>query len=299
MEKKNWIVHVLAVIMIIPCLIFGLAAVVIPAIHIEHYRRVYQNPLTVTATVTRHASYDDDGDTDYRSYISYTANGVDYTNISFEDEDTKAELTAVGEQVIVEVSPEDPTALISELKSRGSMLIFTLPICLILLTLLWGAGIKSRRSKTLRGTPDRETIQKDALLTIYGRFSLPGWLLFCVGYLFLYWRYPTAVQTWVAFVAVASGVIWLWCVYAAIRDVKYVKNDAYKLHHDVLIRKEMKSGSDENIYKLYYKSAEKTWSRVTSEKYYYAAKEGAAVLAVYLPGKKEPILHYDTDGNAC
>lgn len=32
---------------------------------------------------------------------------------------------------------------------------------------------------------------------------------------------------------------------------------------------------------------------------YDKAREGSAVLAVYLPGEKKPVFHYDLDGDAC
>lgn len=51
----------------------------------EHYLQVWKNPVTVTATVTDYDSYDDDGDTDYQSFISYDYNGVHYENIQYEN----------------------------------------------------------------------------------------------------------------------------------------------------------------------------------------------------------------------
>jgi hypothetical protein len=33
--------------------------------------------------------------------------------------------------------------------------------------------------------------------------------------------------------------------------------------------------------------------------YYHKAREGSSVLAVYLPGEKKPVFHYDLDGDAC
>lgn len=272
--------------------------VAVPVISLEHYNRVYQNPLTVTATVTVHDDYDDEGDTDYRSYISYQAGGRSYSDIQFEDKDTASELTPIGTQLQVQVSPEDPGRLISELEGEGRMLIFSAPMLMYILSGLAGMLIRNRRSRGICGTPDRETIARDLKLTILGRMSHFFWFLIGAGYLTMWWRYPAVYQKKTLIAAAVCGVTWLWCVFRDIRDDAKVRHQEFEVRRDELVQKEYIPDSEGDTYRLHYRSGERTWSRDVSERYYNSVSEGAKILAVYLPGEKKPSLHYDLDGNA-
>lgn len=59
-------------IMFLGILFFAFITMFFPLRDLEHYIRVYQNPMTVTATVIQHETHRDDGDTKYKSIISYT-----------------------------------------------------------------------------------------------------------------------------------------------------------------------------------------------------------------------------------
>ena len=145
----------------------------------EHYLQVYQNTVTVTATVTEHESYDDDGDRDYRSYISYDYNGVHYDNIRYENCGDREDLTAVGTVVNVQVSPKDPSQRIDHLKNNSKMLSFGLFMPALVLAFAYHSLLKSRLSKALCGTPDAHTVQRDLKIMILGRF-LGALLFLCV-----------------------------------------------------------------------------------------------------------------------
>ena len=41
------------------------------------------------------------------------------------------------------------------------------------------------------------------------------------------------------------------------------------------------------------------WKTNVTERYCHRAAIGETVLSVFRPGKKRPLLHYDTEGDAC
>ena len=89
----------------------------------SHYLRNKDNAIVVTAIVTYHGTVtDSDGDDSYISCISYNVDGIEYKNIRFEESRRYSKLTELGEQVTVEVSPENPALLMSHLKSSGGMI---------------------------------------------------------------------------------------------------------------------------------------------------------------------------------
>lgn len=298
--KKNSKVLAIILCSILP--VFMLVVALSPTIRIltdmEHYQRVYQNPITVTATVTNHDTKESDEDTDYLSYISYVVNGVQYKNVTYENKNKEAELTPVNTQIEVQVSPEDPSRLISDLKSEALELFLWAIILSSIITIAYSFLIKSRRSKEMQNTSDREVIERDMKLTVQSRFFRPLSLLLLVFFVFLLLRYPVILKK-EAFIAVAiCAVFWLWSMYTTIRDYRYIKNENYEIRRDVLIEKKYIPDSDGDVYKLKYSSDEKTWTTNTDKKTYEKIKEGDIISAVYLPKKKKPLLHYDINGTA-
>ena len=270
-----------------------------PIADMEHYRQVYQTPVTVTATVTKHDSYDNDGDTDYRSYVTYIVDNTRYKDYPYENRDRKVELTPVDTEVVLQVSPKDPSRQISNLKNNGS--IFGLTAVYLFLGLAGLCKLLQKRSltKSNRSQPDRETIQQDIKTMVRGRFMRP-FLLFCwLGYAFLHWQYSMLFGQLSLIVAAVCFVLWLFCMYTAIRDYRHADSDDFTVHRDVLVEKKELSDSDGTTYVLYYNNSEKTWKTTTKESTFHRTKEGDMVLAVYLPGKSKPILHYNLDGDAC
>lgn len=265
---------------------------------LEHFNRVHENPLVVTATVVTHESYDNDGDTDYCSYVRYKVQDVLYENRPYEDVDTITELTPLGQTVQLEVSPEDPAEQISELKREGQLLFVFLPIFLALVSLGWKSVLRKQRSKENFSTPEPETIRKDALLTITSRFSLPFFLLMALGYGLCVWRYPAAAYDAMEYFAAGCAAIWLFCLFVAVRDCNIIRRDEYKLRRDILLRKDSRADDETASYYLIYRSEAQTWkTRVTKEEF-DQAREGSSILSVYLPGKQKPVVHYTPLGNA-
>lgn len=300
-ERPSIIAIILTAIAVIACIgaffvLVGFAATCVE--NLEHYNRVYQNPMTVTATVIRHDKYEDEDGTDYRSYIFYTANGTSYSNIRFENKNHASDLTPIGTQLPVQVSPENPACLISELKSEGNMLIFWVPFLTFLCACLPGFLINRMRSRGVRGTPEMETLMHDLYLTIWGRISGFFWILLCVIFFGMCWRYPAVYQNKTLGVGTVCGVIWLLCMLRNIRDTVRVRNQHFQLCWDQLVKKEYIPDSDGDVYRLYYQSGEKTWDQNVSKKHYESVCEGSRIPAVYFIGKKKPVLHYDYEGNA-
>lgn len=275
------------------------AVVVQPFADLEHCRQVWQQPVTVLAIVSDHKSYDDEGDTDYRSYISYTYNNVHYENIRFEDKDDKEDLTSQGTLVTIQVSPKDPKKLIQQLKRNSAVVPVSIAILLAGLTAIYTLIQHNRLSRICLGTPDRETVKKDIKIKIRSRFLRPYLLLCGIGYSFLYWRYCVVLNQTPLILAIICGAGWLCCIYATIRDYRHAENDDFELRRDLLVDKQESTDSDgDTTYSLYYKSGEQTWHTNVNATIYSHAKIGQTIVAAYLPSKKKPIIHYDSLGNA-
>lgn len=265
----------------------------------EHYLQVWKNPVTVTATVTEHDSYDDEGDTDYRSYISYEYNGVHYDNIQYEDCSDREDLTAVGTAVNVQVSPKDPSKQIDQLKGAGKLLHIGWFMPAFALAFVYHFLVNSRMSKDCLGTPDMDTVQRDLKIHILGRFWGAFSFLCMLGYGLMYWRYSPLLGKIPLIIAGVCCPLWLWNLLIGIRDYRYVKLGEFQLHRDVLVNKEIKTDSEgSDSYHLYYQSADRKWDTTTNAENYQKAQIGSSVLAVYLKGKNKPTLHYDHRGNA-
>lgn len=265
----------------------------------EHYLQIYQNPVTVTATVTEHESYDDDGDWDYRSYISYDYDGVHYDNIQYEDCGEQEDLTAVGTVVNVQVSPKDPSKQIDQLKGTGRLLYIGWIMPAFLLGFVYHVLVNFRMSKDCLGTPDMDTVQRDLKIHILSRFWGAFSFLCMLGYGLMYWRYSPLLGKIPLIIAGVCCPLWLWNLLIGIRDYRYVKLGEFQLHRDVLVNKEIKTDSEgSDSYHLYYQSADRKWDTTTNEENYQKAQIGSSVLAVYLKGKNKPTLHYDHRGNA-
>ena len=269
-------------------------------IDLEHYTRVYQNPLRATATVIRHEVDENDDDTDYLSYISYTVNGVRYADIRYENKNKNAELTPIGQKVTVEVSPEDPSVLIADLlKTRFSTEFSTIMVAFVAAA-GWRGWTHRKRSKNLVGAPDQEQLERDLRLTVYGRMSLSSWLILAILTGALWWRYPLFIEGWVKYVAVGSIVIWLISLVVAIGCLRVIKNQEYRVTRDILVEKSTSYDSEDGFtYTLTYQTDCGTrWDKNTTERIYTILNEGSGVIAVYMPGKQKPVLHYDGWGNA-
>lgn len=295
-------VSLIALLVLVMLAVFGAMIwfmLIRPIRFAEHYLQVYQNPVTVTATVTEHESYDDDGDRDYRSYISYDYNGVHYDDIQYEDCGDREDLTAVGTVVNVQVSPKDPSQRIDRLKGTGKYLYIGFFLTACALAFLYHFLVNSRMSEDCLGTPDMDTVQRDLKLHILGRLWGAFSFLCMVGYGLMYWRYSPLLGKIPLIIAGVCCPLWLWNLLIGIRDYRYVKLGEFQLHRDVLVNKEIKTDSEgSDSYHLYYQSADRKWDTITNEENYQKAQIGSSVLAVYLKGKNKPTLHYDHRGNA-
>ena len=278
---------------------FAYMMVISPFISAEHYISAASDPLTVTATVTKHDSYDDDGDTDYRSYVSYTVNGTQYINLKYEDKDNKSDLTALDKEVQLQVSRKDPSKQISRLKNTGSGVAIFSPALALVLAMGWKAVLRGRRSKDVFCTPDNEQIKKDAKLSVIGRCGPAFWLLCGLLYGFISWRYISVTGEWVIAAMIVCSVCFLWRLIVMLRDFGVVDREEFELRQDVLMGKEIRSGEDSDSYVLIYRSNGGTWEKYTNKKYYEQAKKGDAVQSVFLPNKRKPLLHYDSWGKTC
>ena len=252
----------------------------ISVVRAEEYRRVYDNVLSLTAIVTKHDSYWESGDehqsgeTRYRSYVSYVANGVRYTE-EYENESKEKYLTPVGEQVTIQVSPENPQRRVSELWG------FSIAMPLILIPMsafiapVWRYMLRRRRNSC--GTPDQETVERDLRLTVWGRYSLCFWLLLAAGWGIIYWRYQAVLGIWVLILAVIASAMWIWCLARVIRDLHNVTNQAYTQ------KRKTKQVTEQ--------SAKDSNAATTLQK-------TQSTLEIYLPKRESPVLCYDINGKA-
>ena len=271
--------------------------VISPFLSLEHYLRVYQNPTTVLAIVDSHEEYDDDGDTDYRSYIKYTVGNNSY-RVQFEDKDKKSQLSSIGRLVNIPVSPEDPSKPLYDLEDNGSFALLGAPLLAILLACIWSVVMQKQRSSYL-SAQDPAILSRDILLTIFGRIRMFFFLCWPLLYGALLWRYPMIFGEGTRNTAIVVSAIWVILLALALRDCYYVHRQEFGVHTDTLIDKEIISGDENDSYCLTYRSADgTTWNVNTSRSAYESAHIGDRVQAVYLRSHKKPIFHYNTNGEA-
>ena len=100
--------------------------------------------------------------------------------------------------------------------------------------------------------------------------------------------------------AVGSIVIWLISLVVAIGCLRVIKNQEYRVPRDILVEKSTSYDSEDGFtYTLTYQTDCGTrWDKNTTERIYTILNEGSGVIAVYMPGKQKPLLHYDLWGNA-
>ena len=264
----------------------------------EQYKRVYRTPLLVQATVSYYEEYDDGDDENACSYVTYTVNGMTYTDVLYEEKDTVAALTPIGRTVTVSISPEDPSRTMADLAESGELALVFGAILLLGAAGLWSRLLRSRRSKNVVGVPEPSALQRDVQLTVYGRFWLAFWLLFsglCVTFLL---RYPMLFGHGTRITLGIGVAFFLMCAYRAWRDLSCLTIEDYEVRRDVLERKEKDCDSDGTTYTLHYRSGDGLWTTTVSKRRFDDAHEGDLVLSVYLRGKRRPILHYDCRGVA-
>ena len=284
------------ILLILAVILMG--AVVRDFLTAEHYRRVYRDPITVTATVTKHDMESDSEDTSYYSYISYTVDGNTYHNVQYERVNNQDARTPLGQEVTVQVSPEAPGTLLQSLKQP-----FSLYAEFFFLSLMASWAITSFRKRRLStgvySMPGSDTVTSDLMVTVRARTCRVLWLLMLVVTGVLYWRYPMMYKGGYLVAGAVYGLFWLLCMFSAIQDAKRVQNGDYTVQRDILVRKEKYEDDDCNThYRLHYAAGGRTWSRDVTWQEYQRASEGSSVRSVYLAGGRRPVLHYTPDGSA-
>ena len=280
----------------------SLVFLIIPGVKImEHYNRVYENPLCVEATVTNNKAVDDgEGHTEYESYITYVVNGVTYQGVHYKTVNRQEQLTDIGQIVSVEVSPEDPGVLVSKMLGRaGGYLMMGLILFTMLFSAECTAVLRSRCTRGLVGAPDDDIIERDAKWIIWSNpWNYIFFYIFSLA-LFCWLRYGAWVHVCVGIVAIVAGVLLAVCLFVALHRSNRVRNREWELRADKLVRKDKVSGGDEgDTYYLYFQSDDKDWKTATTEADYNATQVGACRWVVHLKGRKKPIVYYDVYGDA-
>ncbi len=299
-NRGGKILTVVLTLFILAILIFGtvmLCEYVIESFHYaEEYRRVCDNPIEADAVVYKHEEYDDDGDTYYRSFVKYEVSGKEYTS-KYEDEGRSGDLSPVGEVVSIKVSPENPGHILSNLKSDANILIFSGLIILTIVSIIYHFAVSSKLSKEQRAHLDSTAVRRDLLHTVTAKIKNILWLLYALFGAVLVWRYPMLFFTKTLIFTAVCAVIWIICIANTINCCKRINNNEYRMSLDKLINKRIVSSDDSDAYVLTYKSdTNNTWKVSVSRERYNREEEGNTAYAVYLNGKKKPILHYDKDG---
>lgn len=261
----------------------------------EHYRRVYRKPLYVEAMVTRYEEGDDSTD----AYVDYMANGLMYKDVFYESKWDVAELPPIGDTVRIPVSPIDPSKSLEDLEKSKYMSMFLMTFLLMCMAFAWLAVMQSRRSKGVVGMPEPEVLQRDLRLTIYGRFWLAFWVLFTIATVLMYLRYRMILGGVMLLSTIAGAVMSVVCASRVSRDLGYLKAGDYVVKRDVLVDKDVyRHRRCGRTYRLWYSSGNTKWPSSVTPHYYHEARLGDTALAVYLPGKKQPVLHCDRQGDA-
>lgn len=271
--------------------LFAFIMVVMALDDMAHYQRVWDEPITVDAVITSHDSYEDsEGDIDYYSYASYEIDG-DFYEVTYETKNSKKRLTPIGTEVQLQVSPEDPSAKMSALKSSGVafLIFYTLLAAPVALAVRWIGSYKKGS-----GCPDYDTVRKDIKRQICTRYLLYFLPLLVLGYSLAYWQYPMTIWVAAPIAAVFCVGIWVWQLRLAIRDIGVVNAGEFELRQTVVVAKKAETDSDgDTTYILIYSSGDKKWSASVGYKVYERAVVGDRTWAAFLPGKEKPTVHYN------
>lgn len=275
-----------------------IALLVIPIQNAEHYLQVWENPAVVTAVVTKHDSYDDDGDTDYESFVSYAYDGKIYRNMEYEDRDNEKDLTTLGTEVSLAISPKDPKKQVEQLRKNARGLYAGGIFIPLLLVLVYHFLLRKKLTKGCHGIPDSDTVMHDIKIKIATRFFRTAMLMIGVTLGVFYWLYGLILGKASGVIALVCMTLWIIGLLRAIRDYRQAEQGDFELSRDVLVEKKEISDSDGDSYYLHYQNGDRKWKTGTSFTNYNRAKVGAAVVAVYLPGHRKPIVHYNHEGDA-
>lgn len=263
----------------------------------QEYSEVYKDPVWVEATVTLHDEYEDsEGDTDYYSYVSYTVDGVYYKNVDFETENSKSDLTPYGTRLRLAVNPRDHSQLLRNLARPGFVTVMGTATAAALAGGLWALR-RRRLSKEAYLLNDDEVIRKDIKAAISARFFRTCWFFAAVMMVALCVVYPMIFGKWFIAYAAVLAVFWVICLIRAIKDMGMCARGEYTIHNDRLVDKHENTDSDgDTTYTLCYAADDREWSTSTTRKKYERAVIGTVIKAVYLNGRKKPIIHYDDEG---
>lgn len=297
---KNAVVKIFTVIgIVVICAmpIFAGYLFVTGVMNCQEYSEVYKDPVWVEATVTLHDEYEDsDGDTDYYSYVSYTVDGVYYKNVDFETENTRSDLTPCGTKLRLAVNPRNHAQLLMNLAQPGVVAVTGTAVAATLAAILWVLR-RRRLSKEAYLLNDDEVIKKDIKAAISARFFRPLWFFATVMMAALCVLYPMIFGKWFIVYAAVLAVFWVICIIRAIKDMGMCARGEYTIHNDRLVDKHENTDSDgDTTYTLCYAADDREWSTSTTRKKFEKAVIGTVIKAVYLNGRKKPIVHYDDDG---
>lgn len=284
------------------------ALLVIPGIKaVDICTREQDSIRTVTAYVTKHEKrVDKDGDEKYTSYVSYTVNGKEYTDIRFETANRRSDLAWVGEAVDIEVSLKMPRIPISNLLDYGIVLL-VLGVVLLTATFTHGCTvwIRSKCTMGLKGTPDEDMVCRDAKRIIWSNpWNYIFMLLFVIA-LLCRMRYAQWIGSRFGILVGLMGALLVLFLFRAFRLSARVENRDWELRADELVEKSQDNSYDykknrrgRTTYYLNFKSQDKNWSVDTTAENFRAAQEGTYLWAVHLKERKKALFYYDVNGDA-
>ena len=260
-----------------------------------HYQWVYQNPLQVTATVTRYEVDDSDDDPYYDVYVAYTAQGKEYKDIYYDSSYHLDELPSVNQTLTIAVSPLDPGVFLSNLYNSGYVFMGTLAIFSLVLGWFMKTVLLCLRGKKMDDLePESQDIQKDLQLTAWA--SLPLWaaLSFVAGCALSYSAYAVPLQEQGLFIAMAiAGAVLLFFLFTALRKNGFIQREEYTRKREILVRKYEDFSANHNTYYLIYQQGETKRKQRVSRKVFRRAEESSISYGFYLKGAKRPLVQYN------
>lgn len=298
---KNRVLRFISVFMI-ALFCFGVVMCFLSAIGgiagCEEYARIYDHPITVTATVHRHDSFlDSDDDLQFTSYIKYEVQGRTYSDVQYEKTRNESQLSAIGTQFTVSVHPENPGVLMENVAS-GFMTLISGLICLLFISLLVSKIHRRNLTRNHHACVDRQTAARDLHIAIRSRIPRIFWFLSTVYLTALILRYPMIFQGVYPALDLLFAVFWGYSLITCIRDSLHVRRDNFRIQRDTLSHKEEGTDSDgDPVYTLHYVGEDRSWSKSVGSDEFNRTPEGHTLQAVYLPKNSRPTIHYE-NGNA-
>jgi len=284
-KRPHWILFVIAAVLIALTL-RGYVGMIQDC---EEYVRLYKNPLVVTAKVVAHdEKKDNEGESTYYSYISYTAQGKEYNRVRYQTTSFRRELKAVGTTFSLELNPENPRQRMDQVSSASYVGFLALALgCSV--ALLLHTLRRMGYTGDMEGTVEEETVRRDLLTWARCGYLRTAVVLTVLLRLPVQLGFPMLADGASVITTVVLIVLGVYLVWDTARNRRLVLQGEYRVSADMLAEQ---AKEELNWHKLKFSGSCGEWDVLLNEKEWGKLRLDAPFYSVWLSERSIPVLHY-------